>query len=224
MRKLRRAFVPLTIVAATVIMAMFAAPPSAHPSPIGKMDLRGLTFSEAASLIQQTAVIVSLLVVWIVAAIVVTLMSGREIRSSSTELRGSPLHCFALGLVAITSFLLSAILFSYLVPFVVGVPLLIALGVFAILTKAYGMIVVFHALGTWIAGAKNREELDRRRWLRGDLAMVLVGVLVLGAIRLIPIAGTVIWASSSVFGIGVALATKFGRREPWFLAWRPVES
>jgi len=25
-----------------------------------------------------------------------------------------------------------------------------------------------------------------------------------------------------VFGIGVALATKFGRREPWFLAWAPA--
>jgi hypothetical protein len=113
---------------------------------------------------------------------------------------------------------LTAILFSYLVPFVVGVPLLIALGVFAILSKAYGMIVVFHALGTVVAGARTRDQLDRRRWLRGDLAMVLVGVLLLGTIRLIPIAGTILWASSSIFGIGVALATKFGRREPWFLA------
>ena len=29
---------------------------------------------------------------------------------------------------------------------------------------------------------------------------------------------------ASIFGIGVALATKFGRREPWFLAWRPAEA
>ena len=28
----------------------------------------------------------------------------------------------------------------------------------------------------------------------------------------------------AIFGVGVALATKFGRREPWFLAWRPIEA
>jgi hypothetical protein len=47
-------------------------------------------------------------------------------------------------------------------------------------------------------------------------------VLILGAIRLIPVIGTIVWAFASVFGIGVALATKFGRREPWFLAWAPA--
>jgi hypothetical protein len=40
-------------------------------------------------------------------------------------------------------------------------------------------------------------------------------------LRLIPVVGTLIWAGASVFGIGVALATKFGRREPWFL-WTPA--
>jgi hypothetical protein len=54
--------------------------------------------------------------------------------------------------------------------------------------------------------------------------MVIVGVLLLGAIRLIPIAGPIVWSMASVFGIGTALATKFGRREPWFLAWRPADA
>ena len=99
-----------------------------------------------------------------------------------------------------------------------------ALAVFAIVAKIYGAIAVFHALGTMIAGARSRDALDRRRWLRGDLAMVVVGVLILGALRLIPVVGTIIWMLASVFGVGTALATKFGRREPWFLAWRPAES
>jgi hypothetical protein len=54
--------------------------------------------------------------------------------------------------------------------------------------------------------------------------MVVIGALVLGIIRLIPGIGTIVWALASVFGIGVALATKFGRREPWFLEFRPVEA
>jgi hypothetical protein len=181
------------------------------------------TVEGAAAMITHTAVVVSLLFVWLIAAIIVTLMSGREIRMSSVEIRTSPLHCFALGLVALTSLVLTAIVFAYLVPYLIGIPLLAALGVFAILTKIYGTIAVFHAVGTLVAGSRTRDQLTRRRWLRGDLAMVVIGVAVLGALRLIPVVGTLIWACGSVFGIGVALATKFGRREPWFLAWRPVE-
>lgn len=178
----------------------------------------------AAVSMTKNAIVASLLVVWLVAAVVVTLMSGREIRFSSTEVRTSALHCFVLGLVALTSFVLTAIAFSYLVPYVLGIPLLAALGVFAILTKVYGMIAVFHAVGSILAGARSREQLAGRKWLRGDLAMVVIGVLVLGAIRLLPVVGTIVWGLASIFGVGVALATKFGRREPWFLAFHAASA
>lgn len=217
MRRGLRLFLPLTIVAATLVTAMVAAPPN-----FGARE--PLTIAGAAALVQNTAVIASLLAVWMLAAVALTLLSGREIRYSSLEMRASALHCFALGLVAVTSFVLTAIVFSYLIPYHIGVPLLFALGVIAILTKIYGTIAVFHAVGTLVAGSRTREQLAGRRWLRGDLAMVVVGVIVLGALRLIPVAGPIIWAVASVFGIGTALATKFGRREPWFLAWRAVES
>lgn len=178
------------------------------------------TLEGAAVSLTRNAVVVSLLLVWLIAAIILTLSSGREIRLSSVEVRANALHCFALGLVAVTSFVLTAIVFSYLVPYLVGIPLLAALAVFAILTKIYGLVAVFHAVGTAVAGSRTREQLASRRWLRGDLAMVVIGVLILGALRLIPVIGPVIWSLASVFGIGVALATKFGRREPWFLEFR----
>ena len=182
------------------------------------------SFEGAAAMMAQSAVKLSLLFVWLLAAIALTLMSGREVRLSSVEIRASALHCFALGLVALTSFVLTAIVFSYLVPYVIGVPLLAALGVFAVLTKIYGTIAVFHAVGTLVAGSRTRQQLERRRWLRGDLAMTVIGVLLLGALRMIPGVGTFVWGCASIFGVGVALATKFGRREPWFLAWRTLES
>ena len=207
---MRKTVLLLAVIAAMIVTAGIAAP---RPSNV--------SIAHGMELLQSTVVVLSLCLAWLIAAIVVTLMSAREVRYSSVELRASALHCFALGLVAITSFVLTAIALNYL-PSVIGLPLLIALGVFAIVAKIYGAIAVFHALGTMIAGARSRQALDRRRWLRGDLAMVLVGVLVLGALRLIPVVGTLIWAGASVFGIGVALATKFGRREPWFLTWTPA--
>jgi hypothetical protein len=217
MPRLLRLFLPLTVVAASLVTAMIAAPTSSGASA-------PLTVADAAAMMQKTAVIAALLVLWMLAAISLTLLNGREIRYSSVEMRASALHCFALGLVAVTSFALTAIVVSYLIPFHVGLPLLFALGVFAILTKIYGLVAVFHAVGTIVAGSRTREQLARRQWLRGDLAMVVIGVFVLGALRLIPIVGPIIWGLASVFGIGTALATKFGRREPWFLAWRAVES
>lgn len=174
----------------------------------------------AAASMNQSAVVASLLVVWLLGAIVITLLNGREIRLSSVEVRTSSLHCFVLGLVALTSFVLTAIAFSYLVPFVIGIPLLGALGLFGVVTKVYGMVAVFHAVGTIVAGSRSRAQLARRRWFRGDLAMVVVGMLILGALRLVPVVGTMVWGVASVFGVGVALATKFGRREPWFLEFR----
>lgn len=217
MRRILRLLFPLTVVAASLVTAMVAAPPS--------FGVRGsMTVADAAAMMQKTAVVASLLAIWMFAAVALTLLSGREIRYSSIEMRASALHCFALGLVAVTSFALTAIVLSYLIPYHVGVPLLFVLGVIAILTKIYGTVAVFHAVGTLVAGSRTREQLARRRWLRGDLAMVVVGVIVLGALRLIPIVGPIIWAVASVFGIGTALATKFGRREPWFLAWRALQS
>lgn len=181
------------------------------------------TLEGAAASMAKNAIVASLLLVWLITAVVVTLMSGREIRLASIEVRSSALHCFVLGLVALTSFVLTAIAFSYLVPYVVGIPLLAALAVFAVLTKVFGMIAVFHATGTLVFGARNRQQLASRKWLRGDLAMVVVGVLILGAIRMIPVVGTIVWGLASIFAVGSALATKFGRREPWFLVWRPAE-
>lgn len=214
---MRKALLVTAILAATAVTASVA-------STSFEIPLRPGGFEMAASMIENTAVKVSLLFVWILAAVVLTLVSGREVRYSSIEVRSAPLHCFALGLVAVTSFVLTAILFSYLIPYFVGLPLLVALGLFALIAKIYGMIAVFHTVGTLIAGARSREQLAQRRWLRGDLVMVLIGVLLLGAVRLIPVAGTTVWALASIFGVGTALATKFGRREPWFLTWRPAEA
>ena len=178
----------------------------------------------AASAVTKSAIIAALLLVWLITAVVVTLISGREIRHSSVELRTSALHCFVLGLVAFTSFVLTAIAFSYLVPYIVGIPLLAALAVFGTLTKVYGMIAIFHAVGTLVAGSRTRSQLAGRKFLRGDLAMVVIGVLLLGAIRMIPVVGTILWSLASIFGVGVALATKFGRREPWFLEFHAANA
>jgi hypothetical protein len=164
----------------------------------------------------------TLLAGWLIAAIVITLLSGREVRSSSLEMRASLMHTFTLGLVAITSFVLTLIVCGYLVPYLIGIPLIIAIAVIAIVVKVFGMIAVFHAVGAMLFAPRDRAALNRSSWMRGDLALTIAGFLILGALRLIPMVGLFIWMVASVFGVGTALATRFGRREPWFLAVRQV--
>src|SRR4051794_36506047 len=85
MRRGLRLFLPLTIVAATLVTAMVAAPP-------GFGAREPLTIEGALATMQNSAVIVSLLAVWMLAAVALTLLSGREIRYSSIEMRASALH------------------------------------------------------------------------------------------------------------------------------------
>jgi hypothetical protein len=40
--------------------------------------------------------------------------------------------------------------------------------------------------------------------------------LVLGAIKFLPWFGVLAWSTATLIGVGAALSTKFGRREPWF--------
>lgn len=165
---------------------------------------------------------VSVLLVWFLIALVLMLVRPHQVRLSAVEVRASPFHTFFLGLVAFTSFVLTAIVFSYLIPYRIGILLLAVLGVFAVVTKIYGMIAIFHAVGWIVAGPRTHQAALQRRWFKGDLSMVLVGLLVLGAVRMIPIIGNVVWMTASLAGVGVALSTRFGTREPAFLAWRPA--
>jgi len=160
----------------------------------------------------------SVLLVWLAIALLFVLAAPRALRISSLEVRAGPLHSMIIGLVAFTSLILTAIVFSYLIPYVIGIPLLIALAVVGVVAKVYGMIAVFHAIGTMLFGARSREELERRRLVKGDLAMVVLGLLVLGVVRMIPVIGGFAWMIASLIGLGVALQTRFGRREPWFLS------
>jgi hypothetical protein len=84
------------------------------------------------------------------------------------------------------------------------------------------MVAVFHAVGAIMAGPRTHAEALSGGWLRGDLALTMIGAVTLGALRLVPMVGNVAWIVASVVGLGVALATWFGRREPWFLADRSL--
>ncbi len=150
----------------------------------------------------------AMLAAWLLWSVLVMASSGREMLSASSAVRSEPLRMFVVGLGTVLSLFLTALFFSALASSVVGIPLLFLVVILMVLFKLWGSVAVFHAAGTWLC-----------RGLRGRSSHVnaaVIGLLALGAIKLLPWLGTWVWTVVTLLGVGCAVATKFGRREPWF--------
>ena len=134
--------------------------------------------------------------------------AGREVLATSESVVADPFRNFLVGLTAVLSLVLTALFLTSLAASVLGVPLLFLAVFVGLLLKLWGMVAVFHALGEWVS----------RRLLRGKLlplSAATVGLLLLGAAKLLPWIGVWTWTVATLIGVGAALSTKLGRREPW---------
>ena len=158
----------------------------------------------------------ALVAAWLALTLVLLAVSGREVVSTARSVREEPFRNFFLGLTATLALLLAALLFAALTAGLVGVPLVVLVVLFALLLKLWGMVGVFTALGDWLGDRLGSAAGGRRRGARTALAAALVGLAVLGAVKLLPWVGAVVWTIATLIGVGAALETKLGRREPWF--------
>ena len=151
----------------------------------------------------------ALLAAWLTLTLVLLATSGRAILTTSEQLRTEPLRNFVIGVTAVLSLLLTGLFFSAFAAALVGVPLLVLVVMLALMLKLWGMVAVFHAVGQWIGSVVLRRRLHA-------LNSAVIGLLVLGTIKMIPYVGTWVWTVATFVAVGATLATKFGRREPWF--------
>ena len=92
-----------------------------------------------------------------------------------------------------------------------GVPLLVLLGLAALVLKLWGTVAVCALLG--------RRGRARRRWRGGGpLATALYGLALLGALKFVPWVGVWAWTAATLVGVGASLQTKLGRREAWLVS------
>lgn len=151
----------------------------------------------------------ALLAAWMVLTLILLAVSGREIQRTSEVVQAEPFHCFLVGLTGVLALFLTALFFSAFAAVVVGVPLLALVAIAALVLKLWGMVGVFHAVGVWIG-----QRLGRRR--RRALHCAILGVAVLGIVKLVPFLGVWVWTAATFIGIGATFKSKFGRLEPWF--------
>lgn len=150
----------------------------------------------------------ALLAAWMLWAVLVMASSGREVLSASSAVAAEPLRMFLVGLGAVLSLFLTALFFSAMAASVMAIPMLFLVVLLMTLFKLWGSVAVFHAAGVWITGRL------RMRW--SPLNAAVAGLLFLGALKLLPWVGVWVWTATTLLGVGCAIRTKFGRREPWF--------
>ena len=151
----------------------------------------------------------ALMAAWAALLLLFFAASGRQLLETADGVRREPFRSFFVGLTGVVSLVLTGLFFSAFARGLIGVPLLILVVILALVLKLWGMVAVFYALGDWVS-----RHLLRRRFR--PLNAATIGLLVLGAVKFLPWFGVVAWTTATFIGIGAALSTKFGRREPWF--------
>ncbi len=146
---------------------------------------------------------------WMALVLIFTAAAGRQVLSISEAVVVEPFRCFWVGLTSILAMVMTALFFNLFSGALVGIPLILLVVFFAVLLKLWGMVAAFHALGSWLGNRVLKRRLS-------PLNAAVAGLLVLSAIKLIPIAGLLVWHGATFIGVGAALVTKLGRRERWF--------
>jgi hypothetical protein len=150
----------------------------------------------------------ALLAAWLGWSILLFAVGGRELLNTSDALSHEPFRCFVTGFSGVLALFLTALLMSSLAAVVIGVPLLFLVIGIAMALKLWGLVALFHAAGSAMTRLLSGPRLN-------SLNHAVLGLLALGAVKLVPYVGTWVWTAASLMGVGATLLTKFGRQEPW---------
>lgn len=151
----------------------------------------------------------ALVTAWLALTLLLFATAAPAVAATAAEVRREPLRSFVAGLVGVLALFVSALFLSAVLPGLVALPLLALVVVSALVAKLWGVVAVFLALG---------ERLLRRPGRRRPAALhcAVAGLAVLALVKLLPYLGVWVWSAATFVGVGAALRTKFGRREPWF--------
>ncbi len=150
---------------------------------------------------------------WLVVSIGLLFLAPRPVLRAADEARGRLAFLAAVGATAVlTAVFLAAFALSVLparFALALGVALLGALAA----AKIFGLAVLFVVLGRRATRRAVRGDL-----LFGDPAALAAGLLLLGLVSLVPVAGPLVWGLASLAGIGISLAAAASREPRLVLA------
>lgn len=150
---------------------------------------------------------------WLTVSMALLFFAPHPVLRAADGARGRLAFLAALGATAVlTAVFLAAFALSILparLALACGVTLLAAL----LAAKIFGLAVLFVALGRRALRGGARGD-----FLFGDPAALTAGLLILGLLSLVPVAGPLAWGLASLAGIGVSLAAAASREGRLVLA------
>ncbi|HEX7529356.1 MAG TPA: hypothetical protein VF425_09615 [Thermoanaerobaculia bacterium] len=154
-----------------------------------------------------------LLFCWLVVSFGLLFLVPRSVLRAADEAPGRLAFLAALGATAVLTVLFLAAFALSILParlaLACGAALLAAL----VVAKIFGLTVLFVAVGR-----RATRGVARGDFLFGDPAALAAGLLLLGLLSLVPVAGPLAWSLVSLVGIGVSLAAAASRAPRLVLA------
>jgi hypothetical protein len=154
-----------------------------------------------------------LLLAWLVIGLLLLRFLPRPVSTAAGLVPGRLGVVAAIGAAAVLSALLVSAFLLLVLPATAGLLLTGLLVALLGLAKAFGLAVVFVAVGRRLTRGAQRGSP-----LFGDPAALAVGLALLGLLSLVPVAGPFVWAVASLLGIGAALVAA-SRRDALRLAF-----
>jgi hypothetical protein len=154
-----------------------------------------------------------LLLAWLAVSLGLLFLAPRTVLRAADGAPGRIAFLAALGATAVlTAVFLAAFALSVLparLALVFGVALLAALAA----AKIFGLAALFVVLGRRATRGAARGDL-----LFGDPSALTIGLMILGLLSLVPVAGPLLWGLASLAGIGISLAIAASREPRLVLA------
>jgi len=165
----------------------------------------------------------ALLLVWLLVTLVLVAGFDPALTATAQSVLERPFRNFFAGLVAVLAVAVTFAVLTAAAPALVGAPLLAVCGVAILVCKLWGTVAVFMAVGARLLPGRLRLAGRRLRLAGRPLAAALCGLLALGLIKMAPWVGGWTWTIVTCVGIGAALDSRLGRRDPWFVGLRERE-
>lgn len=139
-----------------------------------------------------------LLVWWLCAPALLALLMPEAIEQGETLLRANALKAVAFGLLFWAIFWFLTIAAALLCFLLVGIPILGLLALVYVAVKWFGLTVVFLWSGRRLCSLFGRQPSSL-------FPPLIVGAVVLGLIRMIPLLGAIVWIFAGLFAAGACV-------------------
>jgi hypothetical protein len=157
-------------------------------------------------------VVVKLVVIflWLLVAVICAALFPKPIAFAAGEIRAHFWPALGTGLAAILVFTMCVVFAALLSFILIGIPIALALGVAGFIIKVFGRLAVFYFLGASVLGGYRSRTVSA-------MGAVLMGLLLFSLAGFVPVLGFLFTLVMNAVGWGIAIRTKFGSRENWFV-------